>query len=233
MNRIKSFTWLLTVVIVLASCKKSEFQTAPLAALKIVNAVTGGESVKMGSVATTVAVNNNANFMLIAGTPDIYVWPISDTTKPYFNAAKSITVADREYYTLFLGGTVANPLGVMVKENYSTYQDSIAGIRFINLSANSSPVNVTLSTSTTVHQFAGVAYGNITDFKTYPAGPANSTYTFQVRNALTNAIIASATMSGTSVNTFVPVFKNTTLVLRGTIGATGTNAPSIVRVNHY
>ncbi|MBN8837172.1 MAG: DUF4397 domain-containing protein [Sphingobacteriia bacterium] len=110
--------------------------------------------------------------------------------------------------------------------------DSTFGVRFINLSYNSNPVNITLSTSTTTNEFAGIAYKANSNFKNYVCQKATTGYTFQVRDAGTGALIASYSFT-TSGTTIMPYFNNVTLALVGQIGATGTNAPKVIRVNNY
>lgn len=207
--------------------------TPSVGSLTIVNTVAGGTTIRLGSLDATT--NNNAigNYVLNHGNPDIYVWPISDSSKPYFTSSKDVTIAAGDYYSLFLGGTTSSPVGEIVKDTYQNYNDSIFGVRFVNMVSNSPQLNITISTSPTVNQFSNLNYRGVTDFKTLDAQSVNASYTFQVRNASTNVIIASVTMSGTSVNTSVPRFKNVTFVFRGLIGGSGTLAPSIIRVNHF
>lgn len=224
-------TLLFITVLVFTYCKKDEIDQTPFASLKIVNTVTNGAAVKLSNY--TAQVNNNAaaDFGMLTGNPDIYVWPVSDSLKPYYNGNKSVAVRDRETYTLFLAGDTLAPEGMLIKENLPFITDSVASIRFINLSPGSPTVKVVLSTSNTVSEFGDVVYKQLTDFKSYPALSTNTNYKFEVRNAATDALISSITMSGTSLTSFVPRFRNVTLVLRGIVG--GSPEAGITRVNHY
>lgn len=229
----------LGVILLLAGCKKSEFDAKPFASLKIVNVVAGGTTAKLNSLALNISNNpttisnstTGTSFALPAGNPDIYIWPSADSLSPYYNSNKGVVMAANEYFTLFIGGTSADPQSVLINENYKDYTDSIVGIRFVNMSPNSTPVNVTLSTSTTTNQFSNVAFKDITDFKQFPATSNVTNYTFQVRRASSpNTVLSSVSisLSGTSA---IPRFKNVTIVFRGNIG--GSPAPGITRVNHY
>ena len=231
----KYFPLIVTVALTLifSSCKKDEFQNRLLVGLRIVNTVTGGTTAKLNSFTNNISNNLTTtagiNFSLEPGNPEINVWPINDTLKPYYNSSKAVAMSEGEYYTLFLGGTPAATEPILVKENYQNYEDSVMGVRFVNLSPNSTPLNVTLSTSTTTNEFAGVAYKSITDFKLFPATKNITSYVFQVRAAANpNTVLASVTISfsGTSA---IPRFKNITLVFRGNVGA----GPGITRVNLY
>jgi hypothetical protein len=94
------------------------------------------------------------------------------------------------------------------------------------LSPNSTPLNITLSTSTTVNEVSNLAYKQYTDFKTYP-GLYNSAYTFQIR-AASNPSVVLTTFSLTTAT--VPRFANITVVIRGMVGTTP--ALGTTRVNH-
>ncbi|MFN3667245.1 MAG: DUF4397 domain-containing protein [Sediminibacterium sp.] len=241
MKFLTNLTMLLLFLSAFFSCKKKEFSTVPITSLRIVNVVTGGTTARLNyyptninNIPATAAQSLSGGvFSLPAGNPDIYVWPITDSLKPYYNSNKGLSMAAGEYFTLFLCGTSTTPEGILVKENYQNHTDSVMGVRFINLSPNSTPVNVTLSTSTSVNEFANVAYKQISDFKQFHTKSVNATYTFQVRSAVNPGTILSSvtiTLTGTSA---IPRFKNLTLVFRGNVGGTGTLAPGITRVNHY
>jgi hypothetical protein len=175
----------------------------------VVNAVSGGTTARLGSNATTISNNSNAQLAVIAGQNAIYVWPTSDSAHPYYNDPKFVS-QDREVYSLFLTGTAAAPEGILVKDNIPYRTDSTAGIRFINLAPGSTPLNITLSTSTGTNEVANLAYKDITEFKTYP-GLYNSAYTFQVRAANNpNTVITTFTLTSSTV----PRFANITVVIR-------------------
>ncbi|ACU04013.1 DUF4397 domain-containing protein [Pedobacter heparinus] len=222
---------LIVAVLLLAACKKTEFKTTAMGSLKIVNTVSSGAAVRLG--ATPTLVNNNAaiDFSVYAGNPDIYVWAVGDSLHPIYNSNKMLAVADRDIYTLFLGGSNVAREAILVKENIPVRSDSTAGVRIINLSPGSPDIKVTLSTSVGVSEFGNIAYKQLTEFKSYPALSTNTAYTFQFRNAATNALISSITMSGATLAAFVPRFRNVTLVLRGVVG--GSPAAGVTRVNHY
>lgn len=225
------FCLITVLAIVFISCKKDAPNYRPLSSLKVVNTLTGGAVVKVNNNGTTVSNNAVADFSLPIGNPDIYVYPVADSANPYYTSNKGVAVSEGDIFTCFIGGNVANKTALLVKENLPVHTDSTAGVRFINLSPGSPVVKVTLSTSTGTSEFGDIVYGQPTEFKSYAAASINSTYTFQVRNAANNTIIASITMSGTTLASFVPRFRNVTLVLRGVVG--GSPAAGITRVNHY
>ena len=232
MKHIRYFISALFAALVVWGCKKDAVDSTPLSSITIANVVVGGGQAKLGPyIAQIQNINNNAamSFSLPAGTNQVYVWPVGDSLHPYYN--QPLTAAHNEIHSLFLTGTPSAVESVLIKETLPVHTDSTFGVRFINLSPGSPAVKITLSTSATVSEFGDVAYKEISAFKTYPAFAANTPYTFQVRNAATDALIASITMTGTAAATGIPRFNNITLMLRGIVG--GTPAAGVSRMNHY
>jgi hypothetical protein len=204
------------------SCKKEKTETGPLGSLMIVNVVPGGKSVKLGSNASLVANNSAAYFTLNANSQNIYVWPDGDSLHPYYNSNKNLEVVVGDVYSLYLAGSATVPEGLLVKENIPYRTDSTTGIRFINLSTTGPAINVTLSTTPSINEISALTYKQITEFKTYSAR-FNNTYTFQFRDANTNAILSTMAFTTTTI----PRFSNITLVIRGVPGSIG-----ITRINN-
>ncbi|MGC4231474.1 MAG: DUF4397 domain-containing protein [Niabella sp.] len=235
-----NYCWaVIGILLLLPACKKETVKGDLLTSLRIVNVVAGGTTARLNGLTPNIANNpatvNHATagsaFALLPGTPQIYVWPVGDSLNPYYNANNQVQMQANEYYTLFVGGTPASPQSVLIKESWQNYTDSVVGIRFINMSPNSSPVNVTLSTSTGVNQFENIAFKSYTEFKQFPATSAVASYTFQVRSAANPATVLSSVAISVSGTAAIPRFKNVTIVFRGNVG--GSPAPGITRVDHY
>lgn len=229
MKQIQNIIYVTFVICSFASCRKAETARTPYSSLKIINMVVNGGTVKKGSSLLTVASNTDANFSITAGSEQLYIFPVTDSLKPYYQ--NSFASVEGEIYSLFLGGTTASVESVLIKETLPNRSDSSFGVRFINLSPGSPAIKVTLSTSATTSEFSNLAYKQFSEYKTYSATAANPTYTFQVRNASTDAVITSFTVTGTTIASGIPVFRNITLVLRGIVG--GLPAAGITRVNHF
>jgi len=226
-------TLLLTICI--SGCKKSTVTLSPLASLNIVNASVNLGTVKVNftdlkglysSITTTVAYGANTPYGVNAGViVPVTIVPTSDTTKVAFTG--SFTFDNGGIYSLYLAGQSTAVDTVFVKENIPSYTDSLCGVRFINLSYNSNPIKVVLSTSSTVTEFPGMAYKQVSSFKTYPAKAANASYVFQIKDAAKDSLVATYTLT-------TPRFFNCTLALKGSWGTTsGTNALGVMRVNNY
>lgn len=219
------------------SCKKGSLAIRSLGSVAITNVIVGGETVMTNLIPTTtlssnitVAYSASGNFNSLIGSQVVYIYPQSDSSKPYFNKRFNFSFGD--FYSIFLAGQFPTIDTVIIKEDIPIRTDSSFGIRFINLSPNAPAVNITLSTSTSINEFTNIGYKTATTFKTYPAkftSPAS--FTFQVRNAASNVLITSTTITGASLTTGIPRFHDITLILRGLIG--GTPAVGLTRINHF
>ena len=141
--------------------------------------------------------------------------------------------------TLYLTGIVAAPETVLVTEEIPSHTDSVVGIRFVNLSPGSNPVNIRLSTDTTWNLVSGLAYKSPSPFSNYPVVAAINSYTFQFRDAVTGVILKSYTLNGinkgTGLNTSANPWRyhNVTIVLIGAAGGTGADAQRTILINNY
>lgn len=220
----------LTFILVIIACKKEDVRhilsITPTASINIVNVVVNGQIVKLNKISNDSVLNYNyKQFGLLSGENNIYVYPVADSVHPYYNNV--ILAGDRDIYSLFISGSILNKVDtLLLKDNIPTYSDSSCGIRFINLVYNSNPIIVTQAATPTVIDYSSLSYRQVSNFKKYPALSVNSSYTFQVRDALSNSVLATYTLTS-------PRFFNCTLVWKGQISGTGNNAPSILRVNNY
>lgn len=210
---------------IIFSCKKDEVKIIPLASINVINAVNGGTAVKLGSNSTTISSynNNGTHIPLHAGSNDLYVWPVGDSLHPYYTQTK-FNAEERAVYSLFLCGVPGAVEGILQKETIPYRTDSTCGIRFINLAPASSPLNITLATTPTVNEASNLAYKQMTEFRSYPSITSTAPYSFQIRNASTNAVITTY-----AFNNFNPIprFSNITLVIR----QSGTGV-AVFRVNN-
>ena len=226
------FSLLLSFIIsTIGGCKKESPAEYPLASVKIVNTITGGQPAKLNNDPVVIIWPNwYSDVSFNVGDANLYIWPETDSLQPYYVSSKT-KLETNGVYTLFLGGMPEEPTSIFVKEDFPSRTDSIAAIRFINFAPGGPAVNVTLSTSPDVNEFSNVAYEGITEFKDFPATNANTSYVFDVRDAGTNEVLASLTMEGIDINLSVPRFRYVTLVFYGHVG--GTPEPGISRINHY
>ena len=231
-------------VLLIAACKKEKsFHSDGTATIQVVNADVGITGIKLNMYnlpvkwwSTTSQVNYGASAFYYAqriATP-ITVVSSADTANPLLNSTYNIR---GNIYTLYIAGQFPTIDTIMREEtNYPYVQldripsdaDSIINIRFVNLSPNSSPVNINILGSA-VNEVSNLAYKGITNFKAYTAKIANPNYKFEIRDAATNTILLTYTFNVTATNRF----KNVALVLKGLQGASGTNAFGVFAVNYF
>lgn len=209
-------------MLVFVACKKDNFTPSALASLTITNAIISGPAIRVGSNLNQVTNNSYLQLGIMMGENDLYVWPVGDSTKPYYTDPKFYAEKDG-VYSLFLAGQSPNISGVVINENIPYHTDSTCGVRIINLVPNSTPLNITLSTSPTIDEVSSLGYLQYTDFKIYPAKVKNVRYIFQVRKAIDKTLLATYTLN-------TPRFTNVTLVIRGLMQ--GTPAIGVTRVNN-
>lgn len=226
MKYLNKLITLLSIIIFIASCKKDEIKTTSLSSLTAVNAVVDGNAMKLGSNATTINNNSSAQLALIAGENNLYLWPVSDSAKPYFTTNKFLT-QNGEVHSLYVFGDTLNPQGMLVKETIPYRTDSTAGIRFINLSPNTADkaLNISLASAPGENEVSNLAYKQYTQFKSYPS-LYNSSYEFEIRND-TSAAPKTPLATFSLLSSEVPRFANITLVIH----QAGTGL-SIFRVNN-
>lgn len=211
-------------VVFFFSCKKDNISVPSVASLTVTNAIVGGSLIRVGSIVSPVANYSYEQLSIIAGETNLYVWPIEDSAHPYFQQPK-FYADDRCVYSIFLTGQAPdNVTGVVLQDNIPYHTDSTCGVRIINCSPNSQPLNITLSSSPTVNEVSNLGYLQYTDFKLYPAKTANTDYTFEVRNAADNTLL-----DGGSITIPTPRFANITLVV---LGMAGTSSFGILSVNN-
>lgn len=226
-----------------SSCKKNQIEskTNPLAALVVTNAVVSGGNIKLNTNDRDSAKVYNAKlFGLAAGESTIRLFATTGS-KTYYNTVQQMV--NGGVYSLFLSGTESGVDAVFVKDDLpSYYTDSTVGIRIINLSPNSASVNVTLASATGTNVFSGISYKQLTNFVKLPLPgtiPTGSV-TFQVRDAVTNNVLATYTLP-TSANSNYPNIsilnsrnRNLTLVIKGLTGTTtGNDALGLFPVANY
>ncbi len=248
----KAVVTLITATALLSSCEKSTDGLRPLSSFTVINATTDVTSAKAYASEKNIYWKNlpatdaaaqyrSAHLGAFASNNNVRAVSATDTTISLFSSVKAEEFKLAAFNTLFLCGNAgASYDGIFIqKDNIVNHTDSVLGMRFINLSPNSSPVNITLSTSPTVNEATGLAYKQITDFKTYPALQSTSSMIFQLRDA-GGTWLASYTLPVTPASPYTNVgipwarFKNITLMVKGLQGTTsGTNAFGIFPVAHY
>lgn len=184
--------------------------------------------------------NSNYNqFNHYSGTQPLSLYRYPDTTtkdKPVFDLVLDLPVAS--IHTLFLTGTFNAPDTVYTAESFPYYVpgDSAMGFRFINLSPGSAPITVNIAGNPHGTAASSLGFKQYTGFKRYPVTLTTADYTFEIRDAASDALIATYTTSGiNNPGTAFPnpwLYHNCTLALTGKPGATGSEAQTAFLITH-
>ncbi|ALL06819.1 hypothetical protein AQ505_15775 [Pedobacter sp. PACM 27299] len=124
----------------------------------------------------------------------IYSYPDTlSPDKPLFDL--QLKLKKGSINTLYFLGKKENPDYLLDTYLPPVHQaaDSTFGIRFINLSYGSKPINVYLIKDGERKEVEGLAYKGITNFKSYTATLKTGNYTFEFRDQATQELLASYT----------------------------------------
>lgn len=244
MKFIKYITWILMIPLFFISCKKDVIPQQSVSAVTVVNAVAGSSSLLADfsgsrpyvyfNNAPQIGYSSSHEYAIASGTVPAVVYQTSDTSHALYK--QSMTLTPRGIYSLFLAGTdPANPDALLTTDNIPAYNasDSLAGVRFINLSPGTT-VSVDLQGAANGSEASSLAYKSLTAFKSYKATYKIDNYTFEFRDAGTGDLLATYTMSGinngTGTNTSTNQWRNrnVTIVLSGLPGS-----QNAFEVNNY
>lgn len=225
----------LILLLSFTSCKKDDFLSSDIASVNIINA---SIDVPAYYVYFTFADSNyylqqnplyfasGANYALLPGSSPVSLVSVSDTLKPYFST--TINVQNTGIYSLYISGTGRNVDTLFLKDNIPFYTDSVAGVRFINLSPGSAPVSVNLAgNDPSQKEFSGLGYQQISDFKAYRAISGTNNYSFEIHDEATGNPIATYDFS------FKGMFKSYTLVICGSQDPASSTPVSVFAVSNF
>ncbi len=204
------YSTILIMTIFLFSCSKDAVQRGT-ASLTIVNAVAGDTALILtlnnpDTVILThgqLLINHNSaqQFNSYCGDQLFHLHQFTLTTAvsvypALFNV--SLNMPQGSINSLFLTGTMTSPDTLFVRDSLPSFQtsDSSMGIRFVNLSAGSKPVNIDVQGANGGNEVNSLAYKEITGFKKYPANSAIGTMVFEIRDAEAGTLLATCSAAG-------------------------------------
>src|SRR5262249_2349319 len=110
----------------------------------------------------------------------------------------------------------------------NTSADSVVNVRFANLSPNSGPLKIKIANAAT-NEVDYLSLRDVSNFKAYNALLSSTTYSFQIRDAATDALITTYMFTANSTNRF----KNVMLVIKGLRNGTGNDVFGVFAVNYF
>lgn len=231
----KLFTLFFSILILMA-CSEDDNDFPKVASVKVVNAINGVSSVivKIGdnpitysTTASKVGFGASKVYGLEAGTQsELQIVPESDSLDIIYSELLNLGPSSHSLYLIGIAGSEEN---LLVTDDFKQFTDSIVGVRFVNLSPNSSSLNIGISGEAT-NTVSGLGYKDITDYLEFPAKAIDGPYAFEFKDAAGNIL------STYSLNLFPPGFTVTPATKRNltlaVIGLDDTEL-SITRVNNY
>ncbi|MBN9383161.1 MAG: hypothetical protein J0H74_20565 [Chitinophagaceae bacterium] len=131
------------------------------------------------------------------GQQDLGLYPATDTNgKALLRLGLDLEL--NSIHTLFLTGTIQDPDYVLTTDQlpHQPPADSTMGLRFINISKGSDPVSVNLAGQANGSEVGELPYKSVSAFKTYKAGLAVSSYTFEFRDKASGTLLGSCVVDG-------------------------------------
>lgn len=234
------------------SCKK-ELSPQNVASLTIINALPGNRLLLADLSGKQTNEFAGAGIYLYYGAYDpntrlsvtmreqpmaFYKYPFADGDQPLYQL--SLHPKHGEISTLFLAGTQHQPEHLVINEKPPHYavRDSLVGLRFINLSAGSSPVQVKISGQgiNPIVLTNNLAYKNFTTYLPVMATSNVGDLLVEFFDQASDRLIASFPLAGVGATlTDNPWrYRNYTLVLKGLPNAVDAdNAQGVFKIDDY
>lgn len=220
------------IILVMDSCKKDVQPIVNSSSLTIVNtapdipgiAVTFAEKRIAFSLSQgTIGYQSATEYANPAGQVPLTLVSSADTTRPFFQG--NLNLISGGIYSLFISAKNGTIDTLLTKDHIVNYQDSVAGMRIVNLSPDAGPVSINLQGNTTA-DFNNLNYKQVSAFKTYPATPnIGYAHTFELRDKADNLLL--------TFNWYFTLFRNHTLVICGSKDPTSSTPLAVFQVNNY
>lgn len=198
------------LLLLITACRKNDIDPEGTASLTIVNSLKGTVSLVTNFSGTDRLSNHYANakqlmynsfdpsYQLAAykGKQKLALYNYPDTLlkdKPLLQL--ELDLPRGSIHSLFVTGTLAAPDTLFIEEHppYRPSSDSTTGIRFINLVPGSAGISVNLAGQPNGSEISLLRYKDASAFKSYAATSNVYSYTFEFRDAVSGALLASYT----------------------------------------
>lgn len=188
-------------LLLMFSCKKETRKPNGSSSLVIVNGMAGSSLLFTNfDIATPQHFNPFPQFVGYKsyveigshyGNVPLALTDYQDTTKIAYKLTLDLPV--NTMHSLFLTGTLAAPESFVTTDlpPYHSITDSVAGVRFVNLSPGSSPLSINIQGKANASEMSNLAFKKVSDFKTYPATSTISDYVFEIRDEATGNLLTT------------------------------------------
>jgi hypothetical protein len=229
-------TALLLSLVIFFSCKKSSYnEVVPTAALNVINAATDVPALSVNFTRNPISFSKYQQLISYGASWEWGLPPLdttislissADTSNIFYSSPFSFKAG--KIYSLYVVSGAAKGDILFMEDSIPAYQDSAAGIRFINLSPDSGPVTINMQGSDPGQtEFQEMAFKQISPFKKYSiASPFNGAYNFEIWSKTTNTLLANFTWS-------CRFQRNHTAVISGSIDPSSLTPINVFPVNNY
>lgn len=142
----------------------------------------------------------------------------------------SLSLEPGSIQTLYLSGDTSSVDTLLLADNIPYYpsNDSVAGVRIINLIWGAQPISVNLAGNLPAQtEFNGIGYRQISGFKQYNAGGSvTGSYSFEIRDQTSDSLLSTFQWSYT-------LFRNNTIVLMGSEKSVLLQPIQVFAVNNF
>ena len=131
-----------------------------------------------------------------------------------------ITLENDKFYTIVATGTATAPVAFLVNDDQTVPDPTKNYIRVLNLVANGTPVDLAIGGALTT--ITNIPYRGVSDYVAVDPNTAAAAYALQIRNT------GLTTLVGTALNfNTLNRGRKITLVVRGSVGRIGAQAPTL------
>jgi hypothetical protein len=185
------------------------------------------------SGAQTVGYESGQVYSPNSGKNSLYIVQQRDTTDinsklELFNG--TLQLEGSGIYSFFLAGDTTKPDTLFVKDEIPSYSDSSVGVRFVNLSSNSSAISVNvLGFPSSQGGVNNLAYRGISRFIQFSASSNASpdqSYVFEIRNQANDSVLLT-------YQWYYTLQRSNTLVISGFEGDGVSTPLTVFPINNY
>lgn len=225
--------FVVTLFLTAISCNKNK-TSGGLTSLNIINAEAGIPSIYVYLTLSDSAFylqqsalqyGSCVEYGIPSGTSPLTLINSIDTTKTLLQADLHVTTGG--IYSLYLSGQYPNVDTLLRQDSIPVNIDSVAGLRFINLSSGSQAMTVNLQGNPSSQtEFSGLGYKMISSFRTYPDTSGITSYIFEVRDQASGNLLFTFTWNFT-------LYRNNTIVIDGSEDPTSLTPIGGFQVNNF
>ncbi len=204
------------------------------ARVKIIHAVPDGPTIdvfandaKLNGAALAFGAGAPTEYFVVpAGSVNVRVaTPVSGTVAAQTILTVPVPLEAEKYYTLAAAGTAAAPTGVLIPDDLTVPNPNKNYIRILNLVSNGPGIDLAVGTGPAI--ITNIPYKGVSDYVALDPNAATTPYAFQIRET------GKTTQFGATVNfSTLNISRKYTLILRGLVGKTGAQAPTITQVTN-